>query len=588
MYILGISCWYHDAAAALLKDGAIVACSEEERFSRIKHDSGFPVNAINFCLGKAGIAHQDLDFVVFYEKPILKFERILSSVLENVPFSSGLFREAAPLWFSEKLKFRKKVKKLLKTEDEKILFCTHHLAHAASSFFVSPFDEAAVLTVDGVGERATAAIGRGKGGKIKMLEELNFPDSVGLLYSAFTAFLGFKVNEGEYKVMGMAAYGEPKYVDRVRETAEISDDGSVKLNMKYFSFPYSVEKTFSSRFVQLFGEPRAPESSFFTRKFNFPAYYGEKPADYFREIEKNQYFADVAASIQAVTEEILVAMAKRARRKTGGMKNLCFGGGVALNSRANYRILKESGFEDIYIQPAATDAGGALGAALWLWTTVLGGQRNQVMSHAYWGEEFAEGDVVSALKENNLKYEELPDGKIYERIADCLISGKVAGWFQGRAEWGPRALGNRSILADARNAQMKEIVNLKVKFREPFRPFAPSVLAEEAYKYFDVGAYPDRFMLMTHKVHEKKRDKIPAVTHTDGSSRPQTVYRETNRRYWELIDTFRQASGEGLVLNTSFNLRGEPIVNSPRDAVKTFLSSGIDILVLENYIAYKE
>jgi len=588
MYILGISCWYHDAASALLKDGKIIAASEEERFTRIKHDYNFPINSINFCLDFAGITPNDIDYVVFYDKPILKFERILSSVLLNVPKSCGVFREAGPLWLKEKLNFRRKIKKLLGIEEDRILFCYHHLSHAASSFFLSPYEEAAILTVDGVGEWATATVGVGKGSKIKIYEELHFPHSVGLLYSAFTAFLGFKVNDGEYKVMGMAPYGQPKYVDKVLKVVKINEDGSIELNMDYFSFPYSTKNTFSDKFIELFGEPRVAESFFFTKNSDFPVYYGEKPDDFEERAEKNQYYADIAASIQYVLEEILVKMAKYIYKKTG-LKKLCYAGGVALNSKANYRILKDTSFDDIYIQPAATDAGGAIGAALWCWCEVLGKGRNQVLEHAYLGKEFSDEEIVKSLKEKNLRYEELDDEKLFEILVDSLADGKIIGWYQGRTEWGPRALGNRSILADPRNPKMKEIVNLKIKFREPFRPFAPSALKGEIKNYFEIenDNYPQRFMLMTYPVRENKKGVIPAVTHVDGTSRLQSVFKEHNPRYYDLISRFKEKTGVGVVLNTSFNLRGEPIVNSPEDAISTFLNSGIDLLVLKNFLVKK-
>jgi len=588
MYILGISCWYHDGAAALLKDGNVLAAAEEERFTRIKHDYNFPVNAIDFCLNLAGITADDVDYVVFYDKPFLKFERILSSILLNVPKSCGVFREAVPLWLKEKLNFRRKVKKFFGINEDKVLFCYHHISHAASSFYLSPYEEAAILTVDGVGEWATATVGMGKGNRIKIYEELHFPHSVGLLYSAFTAFLGFKVNEGEYKVMGMAPYGKPKYIDKVLKVVKINENGSIELNMDYFSFPYSTKNTFNKKFIELFGEPRVPESFFFTKNSDFPVYYGEKPDDFETQAEKNQYYADIAASIQKVLEEILIKMAKYAYKKTG-LKKLCYAGGVALNSKANYYILKDTPFDEIYIHPAATDAGGAIGAALWCWCEVLGKERKQVLEHSYLGKEFSETEAIKSLKEKNLKYEELNDEKLFDTLVESLTEGKIIGWYQGRTEWGPRALGNRSIIADPRNPKMKEIVNLKIKFREPFRPFAPSVLREEIKNYFEIEKdnYPQRFMLMTYPVKENKKRLIPAVTHVDGTSRLQSVFKEYNPRYHNLISKFKEKTGVGVVLNTSFNLRGEPIVNSPENAINTFLNSGIDLLVLKNFLIKK-
>jgi carbamoyltransferase len=589
MYILGISCWYHDGAAALIKDGRIVACAEEERFTRIKHDFEFPINAITFALARAGITSQDIDYVVFYDKPLVKFDRILSSIISHVPHSGGVFREAVPVWLKEKLNFRKKVRKTLHLPESKVLFCRHHLSHAASAFYPSPFEKAALLTVDGVGELATASVGQADGNSIKILEEMHFPDSVGLLYSAFTAFLGFEVNEGEYKVMGMAPYGEPLYIDKVKRLLKIAGDGSIDLDLRYFSFPYSTKKTYTRQFEEIFGPARVAESKFFTRVSGYPDYYGVLPADYNEQCERNKYYADIAASIQAVTEEILVTMAQYARRRTG-MKDLAYAGGVALNSKANYRIMKEGGFENIFIQPAATDAGGALGAALWCWHQVLGKGGRVPMEHSYWGADFTADDVRAAAQDKGLPLVEMHDDELSRSTAEALAGGKVVGWCQGRTEWGPRALGNRSILADPRKAAMKEIVNVKIKFREPFRPFAPSTLREDLGDYFELERElpPHRFMLMTHPVRQEKRDVIPAVTHIDGSSRLQSVVREQNPRYWELIKAFKDITGVGVVLNTSFNLRGEPIVNTPADAINTFLNSGIDILVLGNFVIKKK
>ncbi|MFC2061496.1 carbamoyltransferase [Elusimicrobiota bacterium] len=589
MYILGISCWYHDSAAALIKDGKIVACSEEERFTRKKHDFDFPINSINFCLTTAGIESADLDYVVFYDKPLLKFDRILVSILRNVPNSLGVFREAVPLWLKEKLKFRKKVKKTLGIKEDKVLFCTHHHAHAASSFFLSPFEESAILTLDGVGEWATATLGRGKANRIDMLSELQFPHSLGLFYSAFTAFLGFKINNGEYKVMGMAPYGKPKYTDKVYKVIKVSEDGSIELNLDYFSFQYSVKHTYGKKFIELFGEPRKPDSYFFTKTSEFPSYLTEKPVDYEEQAEKNQYYADVAASAQQVLEETLEKMLKNLKAITG-LENLCYSGGVALNSKANYLLVNGGVFKDVYIQPAATDAGGAVGAALWCWCEVLGNKREEVMEHTYWGKGFSSEDISNALVRRDLKYEKLDDKALYDRVSDHIISGKVIGWYQGRTEWGPRALGNRSILADPRDQKMKDRVNTIIKFREPFRPFAPAILEDEVDNYVERGRekYLDRFMLVTYPVKEDKKKVIPAVTHFNGTSRIQSVHRDMNERYWGVINKFREKTGVGVLLNTSFNLKGEPIVNSPEDALNTYLSSGIDVLVMENFITTKE
>jgi len=457
MYILGISCWYHDSAAVLIRDGDIIAASEEERFSRKKHDFDFPARAVGYCLEKAGIGAGDIEYAVFYDKPFIKFERILSSILMNVPRSSGVFREAVPLWLREKINFRIKIYKELGIEDERVLFCTHHKAHAASCFYVSPFDKSAILTVDGVGEWATASLGIGEGNTIRILKEMRFPHSVGLLYSAFTAFLGFRVNNGEYKVMGMAPYGRPVHKDKVMKVVKIFDDGSIELDMRYFSFAYSTSRTYNRKFERLFGKPRDPGSLFFTEETGFPAYYGDKPADFAKQAQENQYYADIAASIQDVLEEILIRMCRHLKKITG-LSSLCYAGGVALNSKANYRIVKESGFDDIYIQPASTDAGGALGAALWCWHEVLGNRKTQAMEHAYFGKHFSDGDIEAALADVSLGYEKLSDDILFDRAAGFIADGKVVGWYQGPTEWGPRALGNRSIIGDPRDAGMKYLV----------------------------------------------------------------------------------------------------------------------------------
>ncbi len=591
MYILGISCYFHDAAAALLKDGCLVAAAEEERFSRVKHDYGFPTHAISFCLKKAGITSQELDYVVFYEKPFVKFERILMSSLQMAPHSWKVFREAMVNWLIDKLWIKSTIQEKIGIDKEKILFSDHHLSHAASAFFCSPFEDAAIITADGVGEWTTASCGVGKGNQISLLQEMRFPHSLGLLYSAFTAFLGFEVNEGEYKVMGMAPYGKPDYVDKVKKLIHICNDGSFWLDMDYFSYHYSPDRMYNGKFERLFGPSRDPRSHFFTPSTGYPRYFGEKPSNYNELGKQNQFYADIAASIQAVTEEILLKMANYLYHRTG-LKKLCLAGGVALNSVANGRILKETPFEELYIQPAAGDGGGALGAALWAYHAVLGKPRQFVMEHAYWGEEYRDESIREFLINSGIKYEYLPDDeKLTARVADALQAGKVVGWFQGRFEWGPRALGNRSILADPRRADMKDIVNTKIKFREPYRPFAPSVLAESTEKFFDLPEaerhYPGRFMLYVVNVKEDKREIIPAITHVDGTGRLQTVHETTSPRYYRLIKTFGEATGVPVVLNTSFNLKGEPIVNTPEDAVKTFNRSEMDLLVLERFIIEK-
>ena len=591
-YILGISCFYHDSAAALLKDGALVAAAEEERFSRVKHDFGFPSLAAEFCLQKAGITANDLDYVVFYEKPFLKFERILLTVLQTFPRSHKVFREAMTNWFGDKLWVKGIIYKRLGVPLDKILFVEHHMSHAASAYFASPFDESAILTIDGVGEWATTTMGHAKGNRITLEREQRFPHSLGLLYSAFTAYLGFQVNEGEYKVMGMAPYGEPKYVDKVWKTVRREGEGAFSLDMDYFSYHYSATDSFGQKFVDLFGVPREPESKFFTRSSGYPSYYGTKPVDYAEACRLNEHYADVAASIQKVTEEIVLEMAKELRRSTG-MDALCMAGGVALNSVANGRVLKESGFKDLYIQPAAGDGGGALGAALYVHNTLLDGARSPVMEHAYWGEVYSPAEAAVQLKEKGACFEEIDDDeKLMDRVVERLCAGDVIGWHQGRFEWGPRALGNRSIIANPTDEEMKEVVNTKIKFREPFRPFAPSVLAERAEEYFDLEDatrhYPARYMLLVVPVREEKQKDLPAITHVDGSGRLQTVFKETNPRYYRLIEKFGEPTGVPTVLNTSFNLRGEPIVTTPAHAFNTFMASEMDALVVENFLVTKK
>jgi carbamoyltransferase len=592
MYILGISCFYHDSAVALLHDGQLVAAAMEERFSRKKNDNGFPHQAIAFCLKKAGITNRDIDFAVFYEKPLVKFERILMTALGTFPRSRDVWREAMFVWMPEKLWVKTAIQNSLKIRPNKILFCDHHMSHAASAFYCAPFDEAAVMTIDGVGEWTTTTLGKatadwdGKGtNHIELFEEQRFPHSIGLLYSAFTAFLGFKVNEGEYKVMGMAPYGVPRFEDKVRKLIHIGEDGSFELDMNYFQFHYSATHTYNQRFRDLFGEERIPSDDFFTMATN-PERAGEKEA-----MERNQYYADVAASIQAVTEDILLRMARNLHAKTG-LKKLAMAGGVALNSVANYKILHETPFEEVYIQPAAGDDGGALGAALWAYHTVLGRPREMVMKHAYWGEEYGDEEIRSFLEGAGIKYEYIADdNKVLDQVADSIANGQVVGWYQGRFEWGPRALGNRSILADPRRNEMKNIVNTKIKYREPFRPFAPVVLTECAGEYFDFPNVDQhlapRFMLMVSPVKADKREIIPATTHEGGTGRLQTIDRETNPRYYEVVKRFGEATGVPVLLNTSFNLRGEPIVTTPANAWNTFNSSGLDLLALGQFLVRK-
>jgi carbamoyltransferase len=591
MNILGISCYFHDASAALLRDGQLIAAAEEERFTRKKHDYEFPQHAIDFCLKMGGIDSLDLDYVVFFEKPFIKFERLILSSMQTFPKSHRVFREAMVSWLGDKLWIKHLIQKKLGVAASKIFFSEHHLSHASSAFFCSPFDEAAILTVDGVGEWTTASLGVGKGTEIKLLKEIRFPHSLGLLYSAFTAFLGFEVNEGEYKVMGMAPFGKPRYVDKVRKLITTSRDGSFELDMDYFCFHYSTDNTFNGKFVELFGTPRNPKALFFTPASGYPSYFGEKPNNYQQLGKENQHYADIAASIQAVTEEVMLNLAQSAYKETG-LKHLCMAGGVALNSVANGKILKETPFEELYIQPSAGDGGGAIGAALYGYHMVLGKPRQFVMAHAYWGAEHGPGETESFLKEAGIPYRRMEDeDKLIEYVVDRLQEGKVIGWSQDRFEWGPRALGNRSILADPRRADMKDIVNTKIKFREPFRPFAPSVLAEKTDEFFVLPEaarhYPARFMLYVVDVKEDKREIIPAITHVDGTGRLQTVRKDTSPKYYRLIETFAEATGVPLVLNTSFNLKGEPIVNTPKEAFHTFSQSGMDVLAVGQYVIEK-
>ena len=591
MHILGISCYYHDAAAVLLRDGQVVAAAEEERFSRIKHDYGFPKLAIKFCLEQAGIQGQDLDYVVFFEKPFRKLDRILMTALQTYPQSWKVFRESMISWMLDKMWVATTLQNELGIEKNKVLFSEHHLSHAASAFLCSPFDEAAILTVDGVGEWVTATYGVGRGNEIKLQKQIEFPHSLGLLYSAFTAFLGFEVNEGEYKVMGMAPYGQPRYVDKVWKLIRQNADGSFALDMDYFSFHHSTDRTFNKKFEALFGEPRPTKLNFFTEGTGFPKYFGEPPSNYNELCKMNQHYADIASSIQKVTEEVLLGMARAVQKRTG-LKKLCIAGGVALNSVANSRILRETDFEELYVQPAAGDGGGALGAALWAYNTLLGQPRSFTMKHAYWGRANSESEIAEFLTQNNIPFRKMKDeDELIDNVVDHLTNAKVVGWSQGRFEWGPRALGSRSIIADPRNPEMKDIVNSKIKFREPYRPFAPSVLAESTEKYFELPHatehYPARFMLYVVPVVEAQHSTLPAITHVDGTGRLQTVFKDQSPRYYKLIERFGQATGVPVILNTSFNLKGEPVVTTPANAFHTFRTSEMDTLVLENFVVEK-
>lgn len=592
MYILGISCFYHDAAAALLADGVLVAAAEEERFSRQKHDASYPQGAIDFCLKTAGITAHDLDYVVFYEKPLLKFERIFKTHLASFPRSWRTFGEAMIAWLGDKLWVKAHIQDNLDIPSEKILFADHHASHAASAFFASPFPEAAVLTIDGVGEWTTTAKGYatanwdGHGeNKIVLTAEQRFPHSLGLLYSAFTAYLGFHVNSGEYKVMGMSPYGEPNHLDKMGKIFKLYDDGSFWLDMDYFSFHYSHTRTYSDKFIKLFGPPRVHSDDFYTTKTN-PEVDPNDP-----QVKLNQYYADVAASIQHVTEEAIIRMLRKLHAETG-LPRVCMAGGVGLNSKANGRLLSETPFSEIFIQPAAGDSGGALGAALYAYHVLLGQPRKFVQEHSYYGAAYSDAEIEAAIGQTGFRHQvERDEARLTARVVDDILQGKVIAWFQGRFEWGPRALGSRSILADPRRAEMKEIINSKIKFREPFRPFAPVIIEEAVDHYFEGIPSPDsyylpRFMLTVHRFKEGPGQEVPAVNHL-GTGRLQTVRREWNPRYYDVVQQFGQATGTPILVNTSFNLRGEPIVNTPANALKTFGNSGLDTLVMGNYLVYK-
>ena len=565
MYILGISCFYHDGAAALIKDGKIVAAAEQERFSRKKHDFSFPKNAIEYCLREAGITINEVDHVGFYEKPLVKFDRILSQHLEMWPKSFLPFYLALPSWINEKLRFRRVLKKNLKAKKD-ILYIPHHLSHAASCFLVSPFEKAAILTVDGVGEWQTTTFGVGDKNEIKLQKEINFPHSLGLLYSAITGYLGFKVNNDEYKVMGLAPYGSPIYMEKLKKLIDIKDDGSYQLNMDYFCYHYKMTMA-NKKFIAEFGAPRKPES------------------------EVTQYHKDLAASLQKLLEEILIKILNHIYSVTG-QKNLCIAGGVGLNSVANGKILKNTPFENIYIQPAAGDAGGAIGTAFYIYNSWLKMPRAQVQTSAFLGPEFSDEEIQKYLDEKEIVYEEYNDeSELNKKVVQLIFDNKVIGWFQGRMEWGPRALGARSILSNPCNPDMKEILNLKVKHREQFRPFAPVVCADDAPAYFECDTpipLPSDFMLMVYPIVEATREKIPAVTHVDGSGRLQTIRRDQNPRYYDLIKEFGKLSGTPILINTSFNIRGEPIVCTPHDAYRCMMGTGIDCLVAGKFLISRD
>ena len=561
MNILGISGFYHDAAAALLRDGDLVAAAHEERFTRKRHDPDLPAQAIAYCLREAGLRVSDLDYVVFYDKPFVKFERILTTYLATFPRSLPSFTRSIPIWLKEKLWVPNQIRDKIGYEGE-VLFAEHHQSHAASAFLPSPFDEAAILTCDGVGEWATTTQGIGRGNSFELIKELRFPHSLGLLYSAFTYYLGFKVNSAEYKVMGAAPYGVPKYADKILdELLDLRDDGSFRLNMKYFAYDYGLTMT-NPRFEKLFGEPRRdPESKL------------------------QQFHWDVAASVQRVTEDIVLRMVRDLHARTG-MRNLCMAGGVALNCVANGRIVREGPFENLWVQPAAGDAGGALGAALFAHNAVLGNPRRFRMDHAFWGPAYSDEEIRACLDARGARYRTVSRDQMIEETARRLDEDQaVVGWLQGRMEWGPRSLGSRSILADARNRENWQRVNLKIKFRESFRPFAPAVLAEKAGDWFEIDR-ESPYMLLVCPV--KSGREIPAVTHVDGSARLQTVSRDAHPVFHDLLSAFDRRTGCPVLINTSFNVRGEPIVCTPDDAYLCFMRTNMDVLVLGNQILLKQ
>jgi carbamoyltransferase len=585
-YILGISCFYHDGAAALLRGGDIVAAAQEERFTRKKHDPRFPRNAVRYCLEEAGIGTAELRCVVFYDKPFLTFERLLMSYLTAAPKGLRSWLQSMPAWLGEKLHVPKVIERETGYNGE-VLYTEHHEAHAASAFYPSPFESAAILTVDGVGEWATASYGYGEGRELTLLKELHFPDSVGLLYSAFTYFTGFKVNSGEYKLMGLAPYGEPVYRDLIlRELVDLKEDGSIRLDLSYFDFLGGLRMT-NRKFARLFGGPPRRSEAEITR----------------REM-------DIAASIQAVTEEIVMRMARHVHRETG-QRRLCLAGGVTLNCVANGRILREGPFDEIWIQPAAGDAGGALGAALAVWHRYLGNGRagpfGRDRQHgSYLGPAFSNEQVEAFLKGNRYPFHRLTRRQRAVRVAEQIAAGKIVGYLAGRMEYGPRALGARSILGDPRSPETQSVMNLKIKYRESFRPFAPTVLEDKAGEYFDLDR-PSPYMLLVAAVREErrlpqppfgnpnilerlqvKRSDIPAVTHLDYSARIQTVGRADKPDYYEIISEFERLTGCAVVVNTSFNVRGEPIVCTVEDAYRCFMRTEMDVLVLEDCMLFKE
>jgi carbamoyltransferase len=591
--IIGISAFYHDSAAALVVDGRIIAAAQEERFTRKKHDPSYPVNAINYCLKEAGLSLDQVNYIAFYDKPFLKFERLLETYVAFAPKGLQSFGMAMPVWLREKLFLKnmliKEVKKVDQNfDDSKLMFGEHHFSHAASAFYASPFEEAVVLSLDGVGEWATTTVAIGKGHELNIVKEIHFPHSLGLLYSAFTYYTGFRVNSGEYKVMGLAPYGEPKYKDLILDKLiDLKGDGSFRLDQSYFNYATGLTMV-NQKFADLFGEPvRKPDKD-----------------------ELTQFHMDIAASVQMVTEEIVLTMT-RSLAKEYNIPNLCMAGGVALNCVANGKILRDKAFKDIWIQPASGDAGGALGGALAVWYKELNNPRivnsNDSMQGSYLGPSYDQISIEAELKKCGAKFESVNEGEMIEQTAQALADGKAIGWFQDRMEFGPRSLGGRSILGDPRSEKMQKTLNLKVKYRESFRPFAPSVLREDVSQWFEAD-YDSPYMLLVDNVKEDKRIKmtqeeeslfginklnikrssIPAITHVDYSARIQTVHKQTNPKYHALITKFKEKTQCSVVVNTSFNVRGEPIVCTPEDAFKCFMGTELDILVVGNCVLRKD
>ena len=593
MNLIGISAHYHDSAAALIRDGKIVAAAQEERFTRKKHDPDFPANAIRYCLEEAGLTMADIDGVVYYDKPLIMFERLLETYLSYAPRGFRSFIKAMPVWLKDKLYLKQTLKKELaklgackEAELPPLLFAEHHQSHAASAFFPSPFEKAAVLCMDGVGEWATTSVWLGEGNTLTPQWEMNFPHSLGMLYSAFTYYTGFKVNSGEYKLMGLAPYGEPKYVDLILDKLmDLKEDGTFRLDMQYFNYATGLTMT-NDRFAELFGgSARKPESEITAKEM------------------------DIARSIQAATEEIVLRLARTVHKELG-VDYLCLAGGVALNCVSNGRLLREGPFKDIWIQPAAGDAGGAIGCALAAYYAKSGATRTpeagDSMQGSYLGPRYAADEIARQLESYGAKYEVLDDDSFFDRVSGILAEEKVVGWFQGRMEFGPRALGGRSIIGDPRSRDMQSVMNLKIKFRESFRPFAPSVRAEKVGEWFEQDG-PSPYMLIVAPVREEKRiamtanqeklfgidklnvprSQVPSITHVDYSARIQTIHRETNPRYYRLIEAFEQKTGCPILINTSFNVRGEPIVCTPGDAYRCFMRTGMDYLVIENFVLAK-